>query len=158
MPPLRWSAYRAEVAIMMEEPAISAIAHSIQLSVAPVFLLSGIGGMLAVMTARLSRIVDRARVIEAKAEAHSDGAAASELAKLSRRARLISYSIGLCTLTALLIASVIALLFLSAFVTFDASVAVAVLFVSAMLVFILALLGFLREVLMASASVRFGRR
>lgn len=40
------------------------VAHAIQLAVAPVFLLSGIGAMLVVMTNRLGRIIDRARVIE----------------------------------------------------------------------------------------------
>jgi hypothetical protein len=40
---------------------IALIAHSIQLSVAPVFLLSGVGVLLGVLTNRLARVVDRAR-------------------------------------------------------------------------------------------------
>jgi Protein of unknown function (DUF2721) len=36
-----------------------AVAHAIQLAVAPVFLLTGIGAILAVMTNRLGRIIDR---------------------------------------------------------------------------------------------------
>jgi hypothetical protein len=53
-----------------------AVAHAIQLAVAPVFLLSGIGAILAVMTNRLGRIIDRARVLEvrldnASAELHA---------------------------------------------------------------------------------------
>ena len=51
----------------MGDIEISPIAHVIQLSVAPVFLLSGIGAILAVMTNRLGRIIDRARVLEAHA-------------------------------------------------------------------------------------------
>jgi hypothetical protein len=47
-----------------EETAIVAVGRAIQLSVAPVFLLSGIGAMLAVMTNRLARVVDRARGVE----------------------------------------------------------------------------------------------
>jgi hypothetical protein len=43
-----------------------AVAHAIQLAVAPVFLLSGIGAILAVMTNRLGRIIDRARVLEVR--------------------------------------------------------------------------------------------
>jgi hypothetical protein len=43
-----------------------AVAHAIQLAVAPVFLLSAIGAMLAVMTSRLGRIIDRARDLEAR--------------------------------------------------------------------------------------------
>ena len=46
---------------MLQELSIAAVAHVIQLAVAPVFLLTGIGSMLAVMTNRMSRIVARAR-------------------------------------------------------------------------------------------------
>jgi hypothetical protein len=41
------------------------IAHAIDLAVAPVFLLSGIGVLPGVLTNRLARIVDRARYINA---------------------------------------------------------------------------------------------
>ncbi len=40
------------------------IAHVIQLSIAPVFLLTGVAGLLAVLTNRLARIIDRARKLE----------------------------------------------------------------------------------------------
>lgn len=145
---------------MLQVSPIETIAHVIQLAVAPVFLLTGIAGMLSVMTNRLSRIVDRARVLElAVFDRDADNKQShAELACLSRRARLISTSISLCTLTALLVSAVIAILFLGSFVTFDASMAVALLFVTAMLVFIIALLFFLREVLVAIAGLRFGIR
>jgi hypothetical protein len=145
---------------MLPESPIETIAHVIQLAVAPVFLLTGIGAMLSVMTNRLSRIVDRARVLEAVAlrDAAEREATHVELACLSRRARLISVSISLCTLTALLVSSVIAILFLGSFVSFDASMLVALLFVTAMLAFIVALLFFLREVFVAIAGLRFGLR
>ena len=44
--------------------SIEAMAQVIQLSVAPVFLLAGIAGLLGVLSTRLARIIDRARVIE----------------------------------------------------------------------------------------------
>lgn len=145
---------------MPTEPNISAIAHVIQLAVAPVFLLTGIGALLGVLVNRLSRIVDRARVVEKLLQATSPDAdlAVTELAVLARRARNISWSIGLCTLTALLVSAVIAVLFLSAFFSFDTSGAVALLFVGAMLALIVALVLFLREVFMATAHLRFGPR
>ena len=40
------------------------IVHLIQSAVAPVFLLSGVGVTLGVLTNRLARIVDRARYLE----------------------------------------------------------------------------------------------
>ncbi len=146
---------------MLQDPPISTIAHVIQLSVAPVFLLSGIGAMLAVMTSRLSRVVDRARLIELQLEAAVAGNQAAlrgELAPLSRRAKFIGRAITLCTATALLICAVIAILFSSAFLGFDASIPVALLFIAAMAAFFLGLLCFLREVLLATASLRIGGR
>jgi hypothetical protein len=136
-----------------------AVAHAIQLAVAPVFLLSGIGAILAVMTSRLGRIIDRARMLENRL----DGATAehvallrSDLATLCLRAKLISAAITLCTATALLVCTVIAVLFLSAFLRFDASIPVALLFIAAMLAFFLGLVWFLREIYLATVSLRIG--
>ena len=145
----------------MGDMEISPIAHVIQLSVAPVFLLSGIGAILAVMTNRLGRIIDRARSLEERLEdAPADRAAMLEadLATLTRRARLIGPAITLCTATALLVCMVIGVLFLSAFLHFDAAVPVALLFVASMLAFFFGLLWFLREIFVATSSLRIGSR
>jgi hypothetical protein len=146
---------------MREFSDVSAVAHVIQLAVAPVFLLTGIGAILAVMTNRLGRIIDRARVLEARLEGASPKTLATlraDLATLSLRAKLIGRAITLCTTTALLVCTVIAILFLSAFLHFDASIPVALLFVAAMLAFFLGLLWFLREIFVATASLRIGPR
>jgi hypothetical protein len=144
---------------MHQDTGVTAVAHVIQLAVAPVFLLSGIGAMLAVMTNRLARIVDRARVLEAEATRSGIAPAqtiVSRLAVLSRRAKFIGHAITLCTITALLICAVIAVLFLGAFLELDTSTWVALLFVLAMLAFFVGLLMFLREILLATATVRIG--
>jgi hypothetical protein len=137
---------------------VAAVAHVISLAVAPVFLLSGIGAMLAVMTQRLARVIDRARTLETRLEMHPDQATAlrKQLATLSRRAKLVGRAITLCTVTALLVCAVIAILFLGASLGFDASTPVAILFVLAMLAFFSGLLIFLREILVATASLRIG--
>jgi hypothetical protein len=138
-----------------------AVAHAIQLAVAPVFLLSGIGAILAVMTNRLGRIIDRARVLEEKLDGASAGILASlraDLGILSRRAKLISRAITLCTTTALLVCTVIAVLFLSAFLRFDATIPVALLFIAAMSTFFLGLVWFLREIYLATVTLRIGLR
>ena len=145
---------------MTAEPSISAIAHIIQLSVAPVFLLAGVGALLMVMTNRLARIVDRARVIEARLPGEPDstgtGPIHAEMLTLERRARNISLAIGLCTTTALLVSSVVAVLFLNAFFSYNTSTAIAIMFIAAMLTMIAALILLLREVLLGTATLRFG--
>lgn len=144
---------------MPEVAEVSAVAHVIQLAVAPVFLLSGIGAMLAVMTSRLSRVIDRARLLEDRLEGASPDARRAihgELVALSQRALLVGRAITLCTMTALLVCTVIAVLFSSAFLHFDASYPVALLFIAAMLAFFLGLLWFLREIFIATATLRIG--
>jgi Protein of unknown function (DUF2721) len=138
-----------------------AVAHAVQLAVAPVFLLTGIGAILAVMTNRLGRVIDRARVLEEKLEGASPESLATlrtDLAVLSRRAKLNGRAITLCTTTALLVCTVVAVLFLSAFLGFDASILVALLFIAAMLCFFLGLLCFLREIYLATMNLRIGAR
>jgi hypothetical protein len=145
---------------MPTDTPVAAVAHVIQLAVAPVFLLSGIGAMLAVMTQRLGRVIDRARTLEARLLGGSadEKILHAQLATLSRRAKMVSRAITLCTTTALLVCAVIAVLFLGASLGFDASVAVALLFIVAMLAFFVGLLIFLREILLATASLRIGPR
>jgi hypothetical protein len=150
---------------MAQDTGVTAVAHVIQLAVAPVFLLSGIGAMLSVMTSRLARVVDRARGLEGEAwqragdaEYAAPASAADELPALSRRARLISLSISLCTITALLVCAVIAVLFTGAFLNVDTSATVALLFITAMMAFFAGLLTFLREILLATSTLRIGLR
>ena len=138
-----------------------AVAHAIQLAVAPVFLLSGIGAMLAVMTSRLGRIIDRARDLEERlvdASPEFFSTLQTDLRMLSQRAKLIYLAIALCTTTALLVCAVIAFLFVSAFLQFDASVIVALLFIAAMSTFLVGLLWFLREIYVATINLRIGPR
>ncbi|BEH08604.1 DUF2721 domain-containing protein [Geobacter sulfurreducens subsp. ethanolicus] len=150
-----------DAGIMQPEPVISNIAHVIQMSVAPVFLLTGVGAILSVLINRLGRIVDRARVIEQHlADVASDGRALArlELTTLGRRMRLINWAISSCTISALFVCVVIALLFVGAFLHVNVSDVAALLFVFAMLALIGGLLGFLREIYLAIATARLGMR
>src|SRR4029453_10949317 len=91
--------------VMTPENQISAIAHVIQLAIAPVFLISGVATLLSVLTNRLGRIVDRARLVESKLDFHDEAqraAAGDELVRLSKRARLVNLSITFSTICALL--------------------------------------------------------
>jgi MFS family permease len=144
---------------MLQHLANNEISHVIQLAVAPVFLLAGIGSMLGVMSGRLARVVDRARALEIKlqeAKAANFADLHERLRTLDRRARLISRSIALCTLTALLICAVIVTLFVGALLEFNAGLPASLMFIAALLAFALGLLLFLREIFLAAASLRIG--
>ena len=133
------------------------IAHAIQLAIAPVFLLTGIAALLGVMATRLARIIDRARYYEQTWEQMDEAARTSargELENLERRRHLASWAINFCTSAALLVCIVIATLFIEAFFSSDLKWLAGALFVSAMIALIGGLGCFLREVYVATHTVR----
>jgi uncharacterized membrane protein (DUF485 family) len=144
---------------MTSEAHIFAIAHVIQLAVAPVFLLSGVGMVLTVLLSRLNRIVDRARTVEGylpSATEHVKAAYHKELHTLSRRARLAHWAITLTTICGLLVCLVIAALFAGHFLRVDLSPTIVGFFIVAMLAIVLAFILFLREIYLGTAGLRFG--
>ena len=136
------------------------IVHLIQSAVAPVFLLSGVGVTLGVLTNRLARIVDRARFLEQ--QAHEEKArtesTADSLRVLARRAHYINIAIVMCAISALLVSLVVMSLFASAFVSTNLSIAIAILFVLAMISLTAAFGVFLLEVRLATRSLQIGAR
>ena len=124
---------------------LTTVAHVIQLAVAPVFLLTGIGAILSVLTGRLGRLVDRFRALSESNEVLLPKYA-RELNILSLRARWVHWAITLCTASALFIAIVIGALFMGAVVDLNPSRIVSILFIVAMTSLIIGLGCFLREI------------
>ena len=136
---------------------VDVISHNIQLAVAPVFLLTGIASILNVLTNRLGRVIDRARRIEAEIAGYDLEArkrAGLELSFLGRRMAAAHWAIGLCTLSALFVCVVVAILFVGDVLPTRASAAVVPLFILVMVLLIAGLLLFLFEVQIATRSVR----
>ena len=106
------------------------IAHIIQLSVAPVFLLAGVGALLNVLAGRLSRIVDRARQLKSKTDREEHDV--KELNLLKKRAKVINASLALSTFAATLVCIVIITLFAFHFSDGQSPFIIAGLFICAM--------------------------
>lgn len=136
---------------------ITDLARAIQLALTPVFLLTGIAGMLGVMTGRLSRIIDRGRALAAdrvggvSAEHTSVGV---EVQSLERRRYFVSVAITACTIAALLVCMMIATLFLDVVLQAPLEILVGPLFTASMLALVVGLAYFLREVHMAMLTIR----
>ena len=134
------------------------IATVIELSIAPIFLLVGIGSLLSVMTLRLGRVVDRARTLDDALEAGCDEGRQrrhiAELHHLSFRMAHANRAITASTVSALFICLVVALLFVGELFGVQVRYAVAALFVLAMGALIFGLVEFLREILSAAKSLR----
>jgi len=146
---------------MNPDPTAGIISHAIQLAIAPVFLLTGIGGLLGVMATRLARVIDRARTFEEnwrELDAHARAAAMAEIRNLERRRRVISWSINFCTAGALLICLVIVSLFVEEFFGKNLKWLAGVLFVTAMIFVICGLSCFLREVYLATHTTSIDPR
>jgi len=135
---------------------VSSVAHVIQLAVAPVFLLAGVGALLGVLTNRLARVVDRFHALErALAEGSPEFRlkTQSTIISLARRGRLIHWAITLCTVCDLLVCLVIAALFIGAELHIELPSTIAGLFVAAMLSLIAGLMCFLREIALATSVI-----
>lgn len=130
---------------------VSIVSHVIQLAVAPVFLLTGVAAILAVLTGRLSRVVDRFRVLLERHD-QKQTQISNEMVSLSKRATWAHRSITLCTVSALLISIVIGSLFVSSEIRIDSSHFVSLLFILAMACLILGLMCFLREIYLSIHS------
>jgi hypothetical protein len=136
------------------------VAHLIQLALGPVFLLSGVGITLSMLTQRLSRIVDRARSLEDRRELTTDEGRLKVIDKdlrvILRRTRYINSAIALCTTSALLTALVVTLLFASEFTRLGVGAIIAVMFVASMACLSTAFVMFLIEVRIATNTLRIG--
>ena len=143
------------------DASVNDLAQTIQIVVAPIFMLTGIAGFLNVMSGRLGRIVDRARIIERRVHTIKNPAFLEqsdiELKNLWRRIKLINRSISLCTASALFVCAVVVFLFLGDFWRFNLSEVIVALFIIALFLLIFALLTFLKEVQLATKTLQMGK-
>jgi len=139
------------------EPHIPEIAGVIQLAVAPVFMLTAVGTLIAALNIRLGRAVDRRNELEdrlPRLPAEELPSARDELAVIARRIRFVYFSIQSAVVSGLFICLLIAGAFLATFVKTDISYTIAVLFVFAVVALIACLLLFLREIFLAVSTPR----
>ena len=134
------------------------ILHAVQLAVAPVFMLAAVAGMIGTVASRLARIVDRARVLEERLEA---GTAKDpedlrwELDRLRLRGRFCNASVALLVICGMAIGATVMALFIGETSLIPAERLVPALFLGAVGAFVLALLLFLAETLLATHVLRF---
>jgi len=132
------------------------IASSIQLALAPAFLLVGIGQFLVLAAGRLGRVVDRARIIAATLPAepgpeHED--CVKELRLLDRRMSVISLSILFATMAMIAVCLVVAGLFAARLFDVALTAITAATFVGMMALLIFGLITFLYEIRLANQSI-----
>jgi small-conductance mechanosensitive channel len=133
------------------------IYKTIQVILAPVFLLTAVSGIINVLISRLARAVDRRRILEESLPEYIDARrddALRELRLLNKRIVLVLWSVALAVLAGLLVCLLIGTAFAGAYVALDLSRPVAILFIGAVVALTGCLLLFLREISIAAFSAR----
>ena len=123
---------------------------------APVVLISGIGLLLLTLTGRLGRIVDRARILAERLPAATADAQAgirAQLPVLRRRAKLVRLAILLSASAIVLLAVLIAVLFLGVLLRADIASVAAALFIASVSSLVAGLLAFVRELFEALTAL-----
>ena len=137
---------------------IDSISHVISISVAPVFLLAGISGLLNVLTNRLGRTIDRSRSLQAtltdQTQPQHKISIKKEMSGLVIRCRFTNLAINLATVSALMVCLVIIMLFVGSLSTFNVALVVASLFIFCMTLLSAALLCFLVEIFISTRTLR----
>jgi MFS family permease len=137
----------------------TAITHSIQLAVAPVFLLTAVSGMIGAVAGRLARIIDRGRQLEEKARQGGDDEflqrANKEMRDLRKRGRLANLCIALLTTCGFLIGLTIVVLFVGELTDLTVTRMAVGSFLAGIICFLLALFSFLVETIIATRTLNF---
>lgn len=132
------------------------IAAIIQLSLAPAFLLVGIGQFLQLAAGRLARVVDRARIVAAMLPDQpgpEHDMLVEELKKLDRRMNVVNWAVFFGTAAMIAVCLVVALLFLTHWLAVDLSLTIAGSFIGIVALLIPGLILFLWEVLLAYRTI-----
>lgn len=144
---------------------ISTVSSLIQLSVAPVFLLAGVAGLLNVFIGRLTRIIDKlealddfvhTRELKEKSYHHSE-VVTKKRENLIKRLENINLSILFATATGIMVALVIISVFSSSLMAYNAESLISLFFVLAMVFITIALVLFLREIYFTISYIRLKR-
>ena len=141
----------------MPNVSISEFIPVLQIAIGPVILISGVGLLLLSMTNRLGRVVDRSRFLwrELRESASDDREAINiQLTILSKRARLIRLSIIFASLSLLLTAILIIVLFTTVLLNLENVWLVIILFIGCMLSLIASLILFIMDINQSLIALR----
>ena len=126
----------------------------VQLSLAPAFLLSGIGAIMNVIMSRMIWISQRIENIEERMEDQRTPKQLREVGWLMRRRKLMQGAIMFSTAAAVMISLVIGLLFISAYITPQIGTVIAGLWVLTMVLLVTGLGFFLMETRLAALGAQ----
>ena len=137
------------------------IAQTIQLALAPVFVLVAIGNLLNLLAGRLGRVVDRARSLQARykeTEGDEHDEVVREIRSVDQRIAMINRAMLLLVVSALMIGLTVLSIFLTTYYWADLGWLDGVFFLFALGLLMIALVTFLAETRLASSTLRIPAR
>ncbi len=129
----------------------------LQVAIAPVILISGVGLLLLSLTNRFGRAVDRTRQIHGQMRqtpASDRPQLANQVEVIYRRARLIQFSIVMGALSALFAALLIVTLFLTALLKWGLAALISVFFIACMMSLVVSLVTFIMDIRLSLIALK----
>jgi CBS domain containing-hemolysin-like protein len=142
---------------MMPSTHLTELIPVLQIAIAPVILISGVGLLLLSLTNRFGRAVDRTREIhhEMRQAATADRPRlAYQVEVIYRRARLIQFSIVMGALSALFAAILILALFLAALMKWESSVVISLIFICCLVSLVVSLITFIMDIRLSLKALK----
>ena len=135
----------------------SNVVQLIQLSLAPVFLIVGVGQMINAVTGRLARVIDRARWYDNKNQQQNakpyQPHEIDELQSLNKRMKFANWSITFLTLAAATICIDVILLFIDGLISTNLEIGILGLFIFSLIAITCGITSFFMEVSIATATL-----
>lgn len=134
----------------------SSLLSIIQLSITPVILISGLGGLLITLTNRMARIVDRTRILAEQLRASTAAERVPvehQMHVMWKRANLMRWSVTLAGGSMLVACMLIGLIFLGALLERELAVAMMVFFSFSLSLLIASLILFLRDLFISLVAL-----
>lgn len=133
------------------------IAQTIQLALAPVFVLVAIGNIMNILTTRLGRIVDRSRQLQrlySETSGHEHDAIVIEIRYIDRRIQLIGRALTMLVLSGLGIGVTVGVIFTGELLSEEFRAIAGSTFFVAIALLMVALIHLLRETRIVAQSLR----
>jgi hypothetical protein len=137
----------------MDDSFAQGLLPSIQLSITPVILITGLGSLLLTMTNRMGRVVDRTRVLAGQVRAAAPGEEQDHIAQqlriLYRRAKIVRRAVTLGAASMFCSGVLVIMIFLNTVVGPDLSLVIVGVFTASILCLLGALGAFLSDIFLS---------
>jgi hypothetical protein len=134
--------------MLPDTPSVSQLSHVISQAAAPAFLLGAIAAFIAILIARLNRIIDRTIVLNGISDTDKHRLRA-DLPRLMRRTAMLNRAIFWAVVSSITLTVLVFVAFVSAFFAVPHERGVALLFMASLGALTAALVDFAREVRIA---------